>query len=108
VRRKRTGTSCTTGLSPRNGKKGSGPRRIAATKRSGATSSRQSGQRSERLPQAGLRLQADGSRHRWLGPAGSYLTLLGGLDDASGTVPHARFREQDDAAGCLGGGRGSC
>jgi transposase len=55
--------------------------------------------RRERMPQAGLLLQADGSRHRWLGPAGPYLTLIGGIDDATGTVPHARFREQEDAAG---------
>ena len=44
-------------------------------------------------------LQADGSRHRWLGERGPYLTLVGGIDDATGTVPWALFREQEDAHG---------
>jgi transposase len=59
-------------------------------------------QRRERMAQAGLLLQADGSRHRWLGPDGPYLTLIGGIDDATGTVPAALFREQEDAAGYMG------
>lgn len=57
--------------------------------------------RRERMVQEGMLLQADGSRHRWLGPAGPYLTLIGGIDDATGTVPWALFREQEDAAGYL-------
>jgi len=57
--------------------------------------------RRERMPQAGMLLQADGSRHRWLGEAGPYLTLVGGIDDATGTVPWALFREQEDAHGYL-------
>ena len=56
-------------------------------------------QRRERRGQDGMLLQADGSRHRWLGPAGPYLTLVGGIDDATGTVPWALFREQEDAHG---------
>jgi hypothetical protein len=44
-------------------------------------------------------LQADGSRHRWLGPNSPYLTLIGGIDDATGEVPWALFREQEDAQG---------
>jgi transposase len=57
--------------------------------------------RRERRPQAGMLLQADGSRHRWLGPDGPYLTLIGGIDDATGEVPWALFREQEDAQGYL-------
>ncbi len=58
-------------------------------------------QRRERKPQAGMLLQADGSRHRWLGPGGPYFTLIGGIDDATGTVPWALFREQEDAQGYM-------
>lgn len=57
--------------------------------------------RRERKPQAGMLLQADGSRHRWLGPDGPYLTLIGGMDDATGTVTWALFREQEDAQGYM-------
>lgn len=57
--------------------------------------------RRERLPQEGMLLQADGSRHRWLEERGPYLTLVGGIDDATGTVPWALFREQEDAHGYL-------
>lgn len=55
--------------------------------------------RRERMAQEGMLLQADGSRHRWLGEGGPYLTLVGGVDDATGTVPWALFREQEDAHG---------
>jgi transposase len=57
--------------------------------------------RRERMAQEGMLLQADGSRHRWLGPDGPYLTLVGGIDDATGTVPYALFREQEDAHGYM-------
>jgi hypothetical protein len=46
-------------------------------------------------------LQADGSRHQWFGPDGPWLTLIGAVDDASGEVVHAIFREQEDAQGYL-------
>ena len=46
-------------------------------------------------------VQADGSPHRWLGPEQPPLTLIGGIDDATGTVPWALFREQEDAAGYM-------
>jgi len=62
-------------------------------------------QRRERMPQEGMLLQADGSRHRWFGPDGPYLTLIGGIDDATGIVPWAVFREQEDAHGYLAGCR---
>jgi transposase len=57
--------------------------------------------RRERAAREGLLLQADGSPHRWLGPAGPEWTLLAGIDDATGAVPWAVFREQEDAAGYM-------
>jgi hypothetical protein len=57
--------------------------------------------RRERYPQEGMLLQVDGSRHDWLQGRGSYLTLVGAIDDATGTVPHALFREQEDTQGYL-------
>lgn len=55
--------------------------------------------RRERMPQEGMLLQIDGSRHDWLEGRGPYLTLIGGVDDATGKVPYAIFREQEDAQG---------
>lgn len=55
--------------------------------------------RRERYPQEGMLLQLDGSRHDWLEGRGPYLTLVGAVDDATGTVPDALFREQEDAQG---------
>ena len=55
--------------------------------------------RRERYPQEGMLLQVDGSRHDWLQGRGPYLTLVGAVDDATGTVPAALFREQEDAQG---------
>ena len=43
--------------------------------------------RRERYPQEGMMLQVDGSRHEWLQGRGPWLTLIGGIDDATGTVP---------------------
>jgi len=57
--------------------------------------------RRERMPQAGMLLQVDGSRHQWLGPSRPWLTLVGAIDDATGDVPYALFREQEDAQGYL-------
>ncbi len=57
--------------------------------------------RRERYPQEGMLLQVDGSRHDWLQGRGPYLTLVGAVDDATGTVPAALFREQEDAQGYL-------
>lgn len=57
--------------------------------------------RRERRSQAGLLVQIDGSRHRWLGTERPFLTLLAGIDDATGLVVAACFREQEDAAGYL-------
>lgn len=55
--------------------------------------------RRERYPQEGMLLQIDGSRHDWLEGRGPYLTLVGAVDDATGTAPYALFREQEDAHG---------
>ena len=46
-------------------------------------------------------LQIDGSRHDWLEGRGPRLTLIGAVDDATGTVPFTLFREQEDAHGYL-------
>lgn len=55
--------------------------------------------RRERMSQAGLLLQVDGSRHDWLEGRGPWLTLVGGIDDASGHVTGGIFRDAEDAAG---------
>lgn len=57
--------------------------------------------RRERRRQEGMLLQADGSRHHWLGPDGPELTLIGMIDDATGAVLGAVFREQEDGIGYL-------
>jgi len=57
--------------------------------------------RRERMPQEGLLLQLDGSRHDWLEGRGPWLTIVGAIDDATGIVPAATFRDQEDAAGYL-------
>jgi hypothetical protein len=44
-------------------------------------------------------LQVDGSRHDWLEGRGPVLTLIGGIDDATGIFTGATFRLQEDAAG---------
>jgi hypothetical protein len=44
-------------------------------------------------------LQIDGSRHDWLEGRGPWLTLISSIDDATGKVPFALFREQEDAQG---------
>jgi len=55
--------------------------------------------RRERYPKEGMLLQIDGSRDDWLEGRGPYLTLVGAIDDATGTVPHGLFRDQEDAQG---------
>ena len=44
----------------------------------------------------------DGSRHRWFGSAHPYATCIAAIDDATGRVVGACFREQEDAAGYFG------
>ena len=55
--------------------------------------------RRPRMPQAGLLLQLDGSRHDWLEGRAPIMTLLAVVDDATGRVTAATFRDQEDAAG---------
>jgi len=55
--------------------------------------------RRERYPKEGMLLQIDGSRDDWLEGRGPYLTLTGAVDDATGKVPYALFRDQEDAQG---------
>ena len=57
--------------------------------------------RRERMAQAGLLVQVDGSRHDWLEGRGPWLTLVGGIDDATGVVVGAVFREHEDGLGYL-------
>jgi transposase len=53
--------------------------------------------RRERMPRAGMLLQVDGSRHDWLEGRGPLLTLVAGIDDATGVFTGATFRAQEDA-----------
>jgi transposase len=55
----------------------------------------------ERMPKEGMMLQVDGSQHDWLEGRGPRLVLLGAVDDATGTLVHALFRQQEDAQGYL-------
>lgn len=55
--------------------------------------------RRERRPRAGMLLQVDGSRHDWLEGRGPWLNLVSGIDDATGVITGAVFRDQEDAAG---------
>lgn len=77
-------------------------RRILAEEGVPATRSRRARhryRRRERMTRAGALLQVDGSRHDWLEGRGPWLTLVGGIDDATSIVTGARFRAQEDAAG---------
>lgn len=55
--------------------------------------------RRERMPREGVLVQIDGSYHSWLENRGPWLTLLLAVDDATGTIPYALFREHEDAQG---------
>ena len=57
--------------------------------------------RRPRMGAEGTLLQLDGSRHRWLEERGPELVLVGAIDDATGLVTAAVFRDQEDAAGYL-------
>jgi transposase len=57
--------------------------------------------RRPRMGAEGTLLQLDGSRHPWLEERGPELTLIGAIDDATGRVPAAVFRDHEDAAGYL-------
>jgi transposase len=55
--------------------------------------------RRERYPQEGMLIQVDGSWHDWLEGRGPEITLIASIDDATGKVPYALFREEEDAQG---------
>ncbi len=55
--------------------------------------------RRERLPCEGAMLQIDGSPHDWLEGRGPRMCLLGAIDDATGKVAGALFRDREDAHG---------
>ena len=55
--------------------------------------------RRERYPQEGMLVQIDGSRHDWLEDRGPRMTLLAGIDDATGKLLGGIFRSQEDAQG---------
>lgn len=57
--------------------------------------------RRDRMARAGLLVQVDGSIHAWLDHRGPRLTLLAAMDDATGEVLAATFREEEDAHGYL-------
>jgi transposase len=52
-----------------------------------------------RTPQEGMLIQMDGSHHDWLEGRGPCFTLLLAVDDATGTVPYALFRDEEDTYG---------
>ena len=64
--------------------------------------------RRERKEQAGMLLQTDGSHHDWLEGRGPWLTLIAYIDDATGEVQGATFRQEEDAAGYIMGLREIC
>jgi len=55
--------------------------------------------RRKRYVQEGMLLQIDGSRHAWLEERGPWLSLIAAIDDATGKLAAAVFREEEDAAG---------
>jgi transposase len=55
--------------------------------------------RRERMPQAGLLVQMDGSDHPWLEDRGPRLVLLAAIDDATGEVLAGVFRPTEDTHG---------
>jgi len=57
--------------------------------------------RRERRALAGMLLQVDGSDHDWFEGRGPRLTLLGAVDDATGEVVAALFRNEEDAHGYM-------
>src|SRR5579863_58467 len=57
--------------------------------------------RRPRYRQEGQLLQIDASPHDWLQGRGPRLSLVGGIDDATGKVVGAVFREQEDQQGYM-------
>ena len=57
--------------------------------------------RRERCPKEGMLVQIDGSPHDWLCGRGPRITLIGGIDDATGKIVCALFRPSEDQNGYL-------
>ena len=77
-------------------------RRILTEVSIGSPRSRRSPQhrfRRQRMPQAGMLVQLDGSHHAWLEDRGPAFTLLLAVDDATGAVANAVFRTGEDTRG---------
>ena len=55
--------------------------------------------RRERMPQAGMLIQVDGSHHPWLEERGPRFALLLAVDDATGVVANAVFRQAEGTRG---------
>ncbi len=55
----------------------------------------------DRVPQEGLLVQADASRHDWLEGRGPWLTLHAAIDDATGKILGLYFRPNEDIVGYL-------
>ncbi len=72
--------------------------RIGSTRRRRAPKYRS---RRERMPQAGLLVQIDGSPHDWLESRGPRLTLVGAIDDATGAIVAATFAPVEDGRAYL-------
>lgn len=51
-----------------------------------------------RYAREGMLVQIDGSRHAWLEERGPWLCLIGAIDDATGKLAAAVFREEEDAS----------
>jgi transposase len=60
---------------------------------------RQHRRRRSRYAQEGMLVQIDGSRHAWLEERGPWWCLVAAIDDATGKLVAAVFREEEDAAG---------
>ena len=77
-------------------------RRILTKAGIGSPRSRRSPQhrfRRQRMPQAGMLVQLDGSHHAWLEDRGPKFALLLAVDDATGAVANAVFRTSEDTRG---------
>ena len=86
-----------TGVNPRRA-----ARRILTKAGIGSPRSRRSPQhrfRRQRMPQAGMLVQLDGSHHAWLEDRGPKFALLLAVDDATGTAVNAVFRTGEDTRG---------
>ena len=55
--------------------------------------------RRQRMPQAGMLVQIDGSFHQWLGDDGPQFSLLLAVDDATSAVVNAVFCPEEDTRG---------